>query len=881
MTKFTGILAYLFLMGTLVDGGGPPTWDPQVQSQIQLTQPGVGSVYLKWPSANNNMFQMLGYQLYVGLMSDPTSGVVVLDSRGYPEVREYMQTGLVPGQSYNFTLIAWNQDPVSLNTYGSSPTTRQVNVNLLKSEDPTNLEAVVSAISSSGTLVAGRYSRISFQGIQPDSGLNMILGSVCVKTDQTASCVPGRNYVASFHPICVLDSTSTECIDPRENSLAEFLLGRPTRNWLNDYPSPNSYTVPVPVYSGTGLPQRYPGINEANTGLYTLDFAPPVAGTYSMLIEGTVPGKVTVMYWENENFSGSPANIDKFDSIDFDWSNNTIVQFTSDSVSVRVGAYLQPETDGTFQLQCIADTFCDVWVDDEPVLETVSAGTTTCETGCTINKEFEFLRSKLYAVRVEYVTKIGVSFLQLAWRDVASGPTATFNPIPSNVWVGRAFTSNTPYVISVASGRLSGKYSSIEVNNANFLREGFDSAIVNRPVTVYIHVKDETNSPCTFQDPWSSVYVTVEPVNVGIQSRWNMVQIPAQFLSGSNPSCVYTATVSYPAPGVYEVKGYVNGEMVSNSPLVTAVSLDVTQISMVDSVLVEIVPPAPIETDTAFSVKFRLANENGLDIPSVSPDWGAEILGMFEKRKNYVPGETDCSSRIDWNWSIECFLDPSDTSHAFAYVDDSILIGGSVSSPPSFTTITSWDLTSVGGQSFLTVHATTPAFSGAFEFSVRFDGALVTGNPVNVIVVGKSSATVDASVSLVMLMSPEPDTQEIFENSDILLRVLLRDSLGNPLTDRGSESVQLILTPDAPGSSTTTVTCSYVTGKYYDCAARPLFTGNTLVRVSVNGLTPSVVTGTPPVGLACKSASTCGFSDCPCTVFREPFSINLNVLSSD
>lgn len=870
MTKhLTGILAFLFLIGTLVDGGGPPTWDPQVQSQIVLTQPGVGSVYLKWPSANNNLYQMLGYQLYIGLMSDPTSGVVVLDSRGFPEVREFIQTGLTPGQQYNFSLVAWNQDPVSLNNYSSSPTTRQVNVNQLKSTDPTNLESVVAGVVAS--LIAGQYSRIAFQGIQPDSGLDMRVGSVCSPLDDV-TCVPGRNYVASFRPICVLDSTSTECIDPRENSRVKYLMGRPTPNWLDDYPSPNQYTVPIPVYSGgLNLFDRYPGINENNLGFYTLDFAPPVAGTYSMLVESIVPGKVTVMYWENEKFAGSPANIDNQPIIDFDWQNTTIVQFTSDSVSIRVVAYLMPESDGVFHLKCTSDTFCDVWVDDVPVLETIQAGTVMCNTGCLVAQEFQFRRSQLYAIRVEYVTEIGESYLQLAWKEV--GSVGDFDPIPSSVWVSRAFASNTPYTISVTSGRLSGKYSTIEVDKVNFL-DGF--AIVNRPVVVFIHVKDETNSPCTFSDPWASVYITVEPVLVDVSSPGNTMLIPGEYISGSNSECVYISTVIYPVPGEYQIRGYVNDEMISNSPLVTVATLDATQISAIDCVFKSISPIDPIETETSFSVQFRLLNQDGFDIPIVSPDWGAQVSGIFRRRTDFI-NSPNCGSRIEHNWLINCFPQ-SDGTYGFSYVDDSML---DVSNFPYFATISSWELSSLNGQSFLTVHSTTTAFAGNYTYSVLFNGMMVSGSPADITVVPKSTNAVDPAMSVVMLLLPDLTTTEIFEDTEIVLRVLLRDQFGNPLTDRSSESVELIFAPETPGTTTSTFACTYVFGQYYDCAGRPSVLGPNSVTVTVNGLSAPITSGGPPVEAACKTAATCGFSDCSCAQFRSPFSLNLEVIASD
>ena len=857
------------LMGTFVEGGGPPTWDPQVQSQIVLTQPGIGTVYLKWPSANNNMFQMLGYQLYVNLMTNtgPSSNAPpVLDSRGFPEVREYMQTGLIPGEDYNFTLVAWNQDPLSLNIFSSSPTTRKVKVDALTSQDPSDLSTEVASISSSNSLVAGVYSRIAFRGIHPDSGLYMIVGSVCERSQDNPTCVEGRNYVVSFRPICVLDSTSTDCISPRENSGAQFLSRRPTLNWLNDYPSVSGYTVPVPVQSGMGLPSRYSAINPDNLGNYTLEFAPPVAGSYSMLIEGIVPGKVTVMYWENEKFYGAPAHIENLPSIDFDWTNNTIVQFTSDSVSVRVTAYLQPTTDQTYELQCFADTFCDVWIDDQPVLETINAATATCSTGCVIPSEFELKRSQLYAVRLEYVTRVGVSFLQLAWR--VAGSVSSFEPIPSNVWVSRAFATNTPYVISVKSGRLSGKYSMMMLDNENFLEQGIGSAVANRPRKVWIQVKDESNSPCTYYDQWASIYLRVDPVNVDFLSPRNSLIIPATYSSG----CLYTATVTFPVPGDYKVSAFVNDEMVSNSPMSTTVVVDATQIDLKQSVIHGVTPVSPIETETAFSVSFRLVTNEGLDIPSVDPDWGADVTGVLERQS----GISACYPRRNWDWLIDCFDDQS-----FTYLDDSMLLDSSGSNFPYFATLSSWDLSSVDGQSFLTVNATTPVYTGQYILTVRFGGVVVTGDPVELEVVSKSTATVSPAMSLVMPLIPDSGTVEILDDTEVILRVLPRDGRGNPLIDRGSETVQVTLTPSSAGTVPSSFACAYVIDKYYECATKPSFTGVTAITVSVNGQTVSLVSGGPPNGDTCKRDSICGSSECPCRQSRLPFSMSINVLESD
>jgi hypothetical protein len=653
----------------------------------------------------------------------------------------------------------------------------------------------------------------------------------------------------------VIDNTNTDCIPPLQNE--------DVGNWIWESASTGESTgwISRPEYStvSSSLPLVFDAIDQNNDAQYSLEFVPPVAGEYSMIVQGSIPGELTGVYWENDRFQGSPANVQyEPNPINFNWGSRVLVTYTSEKVSARFVGYLRIDTDGEFEIACFADAYCDVWIDNVRYLNTIGPRTTNCANGCSAGV-IKFEKSRLYAIRVDYVTLVGNSFLSLKWR-VSTGP---FAPIPHSNYIRPGYLVGNPYVVNVKSGRLRGKYSDM------FLAEP-DRVLgtVGKPFNVYIHVKDETNSFCTWDDSGADVVVKLVPASVNVNIGGSPSFL-AKYIGG--PKCIYSVSVIPVSSGWYELHAFVNGEEVNNSPIRQQVTGADSLIDPANCEFDSLQSPSSFTTQTSYTVTFILRNVAGLDIEQY--DWtGIQVRGRLERSKTSTT-TSPCSSRNDYSWTINCFPDATDGSYLFSYVDDILLDGSEV----NFAQLDSFNVYSMESKTYLEASFTTTVFAGPHSLYVWIGDGLLTGSPVELLVGPSVSASVSPTMSLVQI--PPGMTQNYFEDADITARVLLRDVYGNPLPSKSSETVNMIISPQM-SSITSVFPCRYVTEKYYECVGWTSTPGINVLTMTVNGQSPSVMTGGPPEIDGCYSASTCGAIECPCMQSRKTFSVIFNALTS-
>jgi hypothetical protein len=335
--------------------------------------------------------------------------------------------------------------------------------------------------------------------------------------------------------------------------------------------------------------------------------------------------------------------------------------------------------------------------------------------------------------------------------------------------------------------------------------------------------------------------------------------------------CLYSVSVMPMSAGQYELRGLVNGEEVSNSPILQRIS---GENAAVDPLKTEFgQTTALFTTGNSYMVSFVLKDVAGSDIPSFDGT-GLTVRGRLERAKTFVSNSPFlCSGREDYSWTIGCFPDQVDGSFGFSYVDD-ISVGNA---EKTFSDLSAFEFDSTGGRSVLEVTFDTTVYGGMHSLSVWIGDSLLTGSPVDILVRPSSSATVSPQMSLVQIAPGATDNY--FEDTDILARVLLRDAHGNPLPNVAGAVVIMVITPQ-PSSTPFTFPCTYVTGKYYECLGWTSTPGTNVLTITVNGVSPSVTSGGPPEVDGCYATSTCGTPECPCMQRRDPFSVTFNVLTT-
>lgn len=838
--------------------GGPPTWDTDNGAAVSVTANGIGNAYVKWPNADNNVFALVGYQLYMQLSDKSEPPVQLLDGIGYPGVREYLAVGLTPGTAYDFNVFAWNMDPNTFIMYQSVALSRTYIAVVPIGLDPT---VITPSLETAYTWLAGESQRVAYIGTQPASGLPQTIGPIC-DINMDVSCVPGRTYVMYFSDICALDITLARCEPAYEGEVAGPLWKRPITNM------PASFTT-------------FSAYDEAlNDGQYYLDVIPPVAGTYNLMVDAMRPGGLLGISWINEKFQGNPADIAIFSNVSMSWGSSAVVIWATEFVSLRWIGYLKPQSDGRYELRCVAQDYCAVKVNGVTYLDSIASGT-LCTTGCAVGAGFELKRSSFYKIQVDFSSSSGTAFIDLQWKNGVQYPT--FTSISSDMYWTSGFIQDTPLVVTVEANPLLDP----EWSFLFYQPEMNGVASVGLPFPVYMQGLDRSGSKCTVSSGENEIIVGIE----NWAAPGDITYYELTFLE----NCVYVVTVTITQPGEYLVHGWVNGHEVSGSPLIfQAVSFAGDTTTRINPMLSIASHDDPVKCGDLFTVTVLLKDPYGNDIGewNTGNNLPVQISEIFFQPVAFgtatvvAPTATTCGSRSNTDWTITCFVG---TDLVFRFVDDSLLddffgVPPSTRSPiaPTSTgvTVTPPSVPGTSGQVSLWFEIQAPVIAGVFDLTIAFDDALLSGAviPVNVIPKGAldvGATAVEPTMCLAHLVSPTSTDNDVHvEETDINLLVLIRDGFGNILFDRNTETVQLVVTGP---NTVTSYTCDYQVGRLYSCLGWAVEAGTNTITATVNGVAVSTTSGGRPQPDECLYIHKYS-QKCPCMQQRQLFSINIDVL---
>lgn len=820
MRNWTWRLSFLLWATVCGQDPGPPTWPDG--SILTITAMGLGSVLLTWPVAENNVYELIGYKVYMtdsAVETASTSMAAIFDGVGNVAIRQFLVTGLVPGNGYSFFIEALNTDPTYTVVLSSSYLFRSYTLATPIGLDPTTLGG--NAIS----LTAGTVYSLAIAGKQPNTGNLQDIGPICLVTER-ASCVPGRTFVAFIEPVCYMTNLNSQCKPVNEGS-ALF----------------NSFTLPYTKDYYGPLSVAY---DENNVGQYTVELNPERAGSLSLGLQAVTPNQLLGLYWNNPSFLGDPADTRADSMIDFYWGEGSIVAWVSEFVSVRWLGFIKPESSGLYSLGCWANTYCDVWINDEHIIPS-SETQTACTGGCNATSPLQLHRSHYYKLRVDYVTTLGESYVSLRWKD-RSGLFASFTAIPSQSFQRGAYLAQAPVSITVNPGKMRGIKSTVY---------GTEEAMLDpqsgKIYTLFVQLKDEFGNPCTSYNTEDELFVAA--------SGNNSFVLRAKPYNVTVPDCVHAVQLSYKKVGSTVLKVSLNGEPVSNSPLVQYVSPGVVS------------PLASTLDDVSYSVSHFFVNST-FNVSIVLRD-------VFGNANPEIPSTTSiryrlsrngpavgCGNRSEVTWTVYCW------TNEFTYMDDSLVIAQSYR---SFTDSTS--NVAIAANGTLTISGLRSYYTGPHSLTVYIGDTLVTGGVIILDFMVSLDQAVNASMSLVQFMSPSMDISQVTViDTDVSARVLLRDSAGNALTDRPNVDVRLAMNYTATNVYKEFL-CEYVDNKYYQCIGYADQESAVHVSVIVNGTVASMASGTIPPTESCAKLPFCGTTACPCNQRLIPATRSLDVLS--
>ena len=821
------LLMVALLLVVVGQEAGPPTWPDG--AMLTVASMGIGEVLLSWPIADNNVNELVGYEVQlVPLTTPPTNPYTIFSGIGYPSIRDYLVTDLTPGTTYGFYILAVNVDATHTNYFTSVSLYRSYTPLITVGRDPTVLGA------ASFSVTAGVSSPVVIQGKQPSTGFDQDVGPICLVT-QVASCVVGRTFVAFVTDKCSLVEHDSRC-----EKLYEGAAG-----W-----SSNSSQLSAPAPLSVGF-------DPLNDGYYTVELTGRESGAYSLGVQAIFPEQILGLYWGNEEFEGAPVDVRTDAAINFNWTSGSIIEWIPEYVSVRWLGYLKPELSEIYTLACFASTYCDVWVDDELVISSIHSES-VCASGCVASKNFSLKRSHYYRLRVDYIALTGDSFIQLKWKPSTE---ILFAAIPSGVYHRGAFVTGSPYSVTVLPGIPSGVGSYVYGSE-----EALKSPFVGKRYTLFVQVADEFGNACTSFSPATSVIATVaSALRVGAVSEPpspSSYSVVAKPFDPTVHDCIYAFSLVHEVAGEFTVSVTVNGEPVRNSPIVQVVDPLKGVLSVAAS---EYVIPERIEMGTSFDLSVKLKNVFGHAVNAASNADPFELSYRLFRDESRLSGDTGCGPRSNFTYLISCWRGE------FVYIDDSQLIAGNYVFPTFVSSIQSGDVidasgTQLGFTGLQTIQA------GPHSLFVLIGDEMVGGGPAEFDVAVPNTATVEPSMCLVHFFLL-PTSAVVAGETEITARVLMRDSRGNVLTSRAEEVVEMVLLNQKR------VSCSYVPNKYYECSAYSDVQGTVTVSIEVAGHVASMTEGTVPSKPVCFSAPKCGTPKCPCEQRRVPATVSYSVSS--
>jgi hypothetical protein len=794
---------------------GPPTWADG--SVLTITPMGLGNLLLSWPVAENNVYELIGYKvLYSDSATDTVLSVprLIFDGTNYVAIRQFLVTGLTPGNGYSFYIQAMNIDPSGTAVYTSASLFRSYTLASAIGLDPTTLDSTWINVTAGETFVLPIYGR------QPSTGNLQDVGPICLVTQQ-ASCVPGRTFVAFIQPVCELVQLGSLCRTVTEGSSVGFNAA--TLPFTSEYVGPTSVAF-----------------DENNVGQYKVELTGERAGIFSLGLHAVTPNQLLALYWNNPSFSGDPFDTKTDAMIDFHWSSGAITAWASEYVSVRWLGYIKPESSGDFDFTCIANTYCDVWIDDEHFIDSQSSA---CIDGCYGLRTLSLRRSHFYKLRVDYVTTTGDSYVSLQWKGTLNGLYPSFTPIPSNVFQRSAYVAQSPLKITVAPGRISGSKSYIYGSE-----EALFSPLVGKRYTLFIQANDEYGNACSLFNVNDVVKINATGVN-----EFSLIASP---YNSSVKDCVYAVQLTYTVPGNVRLSGSVNGEPFSNSPVEVEVSPGTIDPLFTSTDLL-ILRPSELLVHTPFDVSIVPTDSFGNRI--TGPMQAGDVRWKLERDPlAFFSSNDGCGSRNPTSWTVYCW------NGEFTFVDDSLLVAQSF---PPF--LSGKDFISLSNGTIQLVNLSSSSV-GPHLLSVFIGDTMVSQNAFSFTQsLGISAA--NASMSLVQWAN-FPDTVTQYE-TDISALVLIRDQAGNILPNISDADVRISV-------GTRVVSCTYIPAKYYKCDSYADSTGLVQVNVTVNGALASVTTGTAPSVDACTNLPFCGSKACPCSQYRSSAVRTVQVISA-
>jgi hypothetical protein len=323
--------------------------------------------------------------------------------------------------------------------------------------------------------------------------------------------------------------------------------------------------------------------------------------------------------------------------------------------------------------------------------------------------------------------------------------------------------------------------------------------------------------------------------------------------------CVYSFPVTYKSAGSGILSVSINGQLVSNSPISIQVSP-----GHVDALTISDVDVSPLLVNTTLTVTVDLVDAFGNPSSLIELD---SLSYRIERDPSVVVTSLNgCGSRSDVTWKVYCW------NGEFSFVDDSQLAGQTF--PPFARKSASDEISIVNDH--LVIRGLGSYYAGAYLLTLLVGDTMVTGAPVPVLLEAGSNQAVNATMSLVEFSYT--DTPIVAFESDVNARLLIRDSVGNVLTDRDSVDVRLVFNYTG-NPSTTEIACQYVPNKYYDCMGYAEHIGQISVSVLVEGHIASMTRGSPPISDTCIKSAFCGSLACPCSQRRIPATIELEVVS--
>ena len=821
MRNWTWRLSFLLWATVCGQDPGPPTWPDG--SVLTITAMGLGSVLLTWPVAENNVYELIGYKVYMtdsAVETAATSMLAIFDGVGNVAIRQFLVTGLVPGNGYSFYIEALNTDPTYTVVLSSSFLFRSYTLATPIGLDPTTLGG------SSISLTAGSVYSLAIAGKQPNTGNLQDIGPICLVTER-ASCVPGRTFVAFIEPVCEMTNLNAQC-KPVNEASARF----------------NSSALPYTQHFYGPLSVAY---DENNVGQYTVELNPQLAGSLSLGLQAVTPNQLLGLYWSNPSFLGEPADTRADSMIDFHWGEGSIVAWVSEYVSVRWLGFIKPESSGTYYLSCLANTYCDVWINDQHVIAS-SESQIACTNGCNATSPLELHRSHYYKLRVDYVTNLGDSFVSLRWKDT-SGLFPAYTAIPSQSLQRGAYVAQAPVRITVNPGKMRGSKSLVYGTE-----EAMFSPQAGKRYTLFVQLKDEFGNACTSYNSADELFVPV--------SGNNSFSLRATPYNESMLDCVYAVQLTYKSVGSTVLTVSLNGEPVSNSPILQTVSPGV--VSPLASTLADVTySVSQFAVNSTFNVSITLRDVFG----NANPELPANTAVRYRLSRDGPA--VGCGNRSEVTWKVYCW------TNEFTYMDDSLVIAQTYR---PFTA--SRDNVSIASNGTLTISGLRSYYTGRHSLAVYIGDTLVTGGLIPIDFIASADQAVNASMSLVQFVSPSMDMSQVtLVDTDVSARVLLRDSAGNALTDRSNVDVRLAMNYTGVNMYKE-FNCEYVSNKYYQCIGFADQASAVNVSVLVNGTVASMASGTAPPTEACARLPFCGTSACPCAQRLIPATRSLDVLSA-